>query len=116
MAGPLSESRTAIPTLVVALGLAASWFTWSVVSAAEDSADRQRFEEQADRLASQVEHLGSHEAQVLRLLQSQLTAPQGGDGCARAFTRGAVEKTWRSPQNMGYDAGSFHLQGELPDR
>lgn len=88
MAGPLSESRTAIPTLVVALGLAASWFTWSVVSAAEDSADRQRFEEQADRLASQVEHLGSHEAQVLRLLQSQLTAPQGGDGCARAFTRG----------------------------
>lgn len=89
MPAPLSESRTAIPTLVVVLGLAASWFTWSVVSAAEDAADQQRVEERAARLAAQLQHLVDHEGHVLELLQERLAgAPAAEAACQAALRHG----------------------------
>ncbi len=83
-------ARSTIPALVVLLGLAASWFTWSVVSASELAADRARFLDQARQAAARLRDVVGHQAQVLRVARD-VRAQQAGlpdDSGLRALTLG----------------------------
>ncbi len=71
MSVPARHARSAIPVLVVLLGLAASWFTWSVVSASEAAAEQARFEDRAKQAAARLQDVVEHQAQVLRLLREE---------------------------------------------
>jgi|GEM_PF-6742155 len=92
MATPLNDTRSAVPVLVVVLGLAASLFTFSLVSKAEREDEQERFRQRADQAADQLEGVVQHQLEVLRLLQGYYRhAPAGDSSSLPAFLGHAID-------------------------
>jgi diguanylate cyclase (GGDEF)-like protein len=96
MSAPAPHARSAIPALVVLLGLAASCFTWSIVSASEAAAGQARFQDRAKQAAARLRDVVEHQAQVLRLLREE-----------RALRHGLPDATGLGALTIGLFAASI---------